>query len=127
MAAVGTVTVTKTRLNAHFEQVSIAWTCDASGNVSGNAFAVGVAALWQAKFIPGSGGTQPTNLYDVTVNDANGCDMAAGKGANLSNATASIGVQSGPLSIVSGTLDLVVANAGNAKQGTVVLLVGPIT
>jgi hypothetical protein len=124
MAAVGTVVVTVTRLQKNLEQISIAWTCDASGNVSGNPFSVGAGPIQQAKFVPGSGGTQPTNLYDVTLVDTDGCDVIVGKGANLSNTAASLGVQNAPLSwFAGGNLDLVVANAGNAKTGTVAIII----
>ncbi len=105
--------------------MSIAWTSSAGGAVSGNPFAIGAGKIQQVAFIPNLAGTQPTDLYDVTMVDGNGGgDYLAGKGANLSNAAASIGVQAAPLSWpMGGTLDLVVANAGNAKTGTVVILV----
>ena len=126
MAAAGSVVVTRTTLSPRLELLKLAWTSDASGNVSGNPFAVGSGALQQIKFVPGSGGTQPTNLYDVTCVDTDSCDVLAGQGANLSNAAASIKVQNAPWAwLAAGNLDLVVANAGNAKTGIVYLYLTP--
>jgi hypothetical protein len=76
------------------------------------------------KFIPGAGAVQPTAAYDVVVNDEDSCDVTIGKGANLSNSAASLGVQNAPLSWLSGQqLDVVVSAAGNSKQGTVILII----
>jgi hypothetical protein len=80
--------------------------------------------------VPDGGGTQPSDLYDVTLVDTNAIDVIAGVGANLSNATSTLKVPSfGTTTLYryyhDGTqqLDLVVANAGAAKGGTVVLWV----
>jgi hypothetical protein len=101
---------------------SLAWLCDAAGAVSGNPQTFRVGQLTQIKFIPDGGGTAPTALYDVTLVDANGVDYLGGTGANLS-ATVSTQVRvAAPLLYDgTGTLDLVVANAGISKGGTVQL------
>lgn len=100
------------------------WTSAGDGTVSGNSFAVGGGPLWQVEFIPGKYNNVPTNAYDVVINDRFGADMAIGKGANLSNLTAFLGVQNAPLSwLAGGTLDVVVANAGASKKGSVILIV----
>lgn len=44
--------------------------------------------------VPDSGGTQPTNAFDVVINDEDGYDILAGQGANLSNAAATTVVAS---------------------------------
>ena len=125
-----TETTTRRPLATAIRKVSLAWTSDASGDASITTIKqagilVGVA------FVPGSGGSQPTNLYDVTLTDDNGVDILSGQGANLSNATATRvcpgvpfkdGTTTGTAPIpLDDTLDLVVAAAGNAKSGTVVL------
>jgi len=125
--AVGTV-VTTTREQGsaanHIKRFSVAWTSTAGGAVSANTFEVPAGRLLSVRFIPGSGGTQPTDLYDVTLVDTDSVDLLAGVGANLSNATSSI-YQWDPPYFQDGSrvLDVVVANAGAAKTGTVVLLV----
>jgi hypothetical protein len=84
------------------------------------------------EFIPGSGATQPDNLYDVDMIDANGISMfdnGAGTtiGANLSNAVGAVGL---PLFGQTGTtphrrwhsggaVQLLVAGAGDTNSGIV--------
>lgn len=140
LGAAGTVTVTKTApgcdaaidvdqltnltCSGGIVKYTIAWTSTAGGAVSGNSFAVRRGYLVGVKFVPASGGTQPSDLYDVTLVDTDGIDLLDGTGANVSN------VASGRLSFdpalvhdATQSLDLVVANAGAAKQGTVILWV----
>lgn len=105
---------------------TIVWTSDASGVVSANTFDVRYGELRQVKFIPGAGGVAPTALYDVTVTDPDGVDILAGSGADLSATAAAIvipHVNSDRLYLEAQTLTPVVANAGNAKSGTIILLI----
>lgn len=113
--------------NGYVHKYSAAWISDASGIVSDNSFRVKSGFIEMVKFVPGSGGSQPTDLYDVTVLDADGVDVIRGAGANLSNAAASAAT---PITSVAlryfveaGALTLTVTNAGNAKSGTVILYV----
>jgi hypothetical protein len=87
--------------------------------------------LVRVAFIPDSGGTQPTDLYDVTLNDEDGLDTLAGQGANLSNSTKSNVIPGVPLKdgtttsvgpmVVNGPLSLSVSGAGSGKGGQVIL------
>lgn len=121
----GTLTVTRNERTVR--QVRLAWTSDAAGAVSGTTVDA-VGEIHRVTFVPGTGGSQPTDLYDATLLDEDGLDVLAGKGANLSNATKTqicpfIGdgtVTDKPVA-VCGTLELQVAAAGNVKSGTVVL------
>lgn len=124
--AVGTVTVTPSSAGlSNLRKYAIAWTSTAGGAVSANTFTLPAGVLVSIRFVPDSGGTQPSNLYDVTLVDAAGADILGGTGANLSNATASI-QQWDPRFVYTGQpLDLVIANAGNAKAGTVEILLDP--
>lgn len=122
----GSIVVTASKVG-EFTKYSVAWTSDGSGNVSANSFSVKTGELSQATFIPGSGGTQPTDAYDMTIADVNGVDILGGGGANLSNATpTSVAC---PISTYfrrhfeEGTLTPLISNAGSAKTGTIVLLV----
>jgi len=82
-------------------------------------------------FMPNTGTTQPTSLYDVTLLDENGLDLLQGQGADLSNSANSsvvpgISITDGTTTgvrevIVDGTMELRVANAGAAKTGTVIV------
>lgn len=119
----GSITVTSSNLGGGITKYSIAWVSDASGVVSVNAVAVRRGRLIQIKYIPDAGGTQPSDLYDLTLPDANGVDVLAGDGANLSNATSKITVPTAPILLEAGNLIPTNANAGNAKGGTLVLFV----
>lgn len=100
----------------------VVWTSDASGDVSGSTVSVDFGTLLRVTFVPGSGGVQPSDLHDITLLDAYGIDLLLGQGANLSS-SAPAAIQPG-LIVEPGNLQLVVANAGNAKSGTVTLLIG---
>lgn len=129
----GTLVVTTSQVASGITKYSCAWTSTAGGAVSGNLFDLARGCIFQVKFIPGSGGTQPTNNYTVALNDTDGVDFFAGigQGTNLSNATSKIAVPyfglaasqvfSLPFNDGSEQFDLVVAAAGNAKTGTVII------
>ena len=117
----GTIVVTTSDAGQGVSKYSIAWTSDASGNVSGNTVDLRRGHLIQAKFIPG--GTTPTDLYDVTLLDSDSVDLLAGAGADRAAAAASIVVPTKPTFLEAQTVTPTVANAGNAKTGTIVLYV----
>jgi hypothetical protein len=127
----GSIVVTSADLGGGVAKYSVAWTSDAAGAVSGNSFNVKRGRILQAKFVPGSGGTQPTDLYDVTLLDADSVDLLNGMGANRSNAASSIlpALSGGGETMTQiaffegGAVTPVVAGAGNAKTGTLILIV----
>ena len=102
--------------------ISIPWTSD-----SGGAATVAIAAFrgYIRRFVtdPAAAGDAPTDNYDITITDANGADVLAGTGADRDTAN-SESVTPAQAILVDGALSLVVANAGNAKSGTVVLYIG---
>lgn len=101
---------------------AVAWTSDyVRGSIERVVFAPGPAPY-------------PTNLYDVTLKDANGFDVLAGLGQNLSSNTASQVVPAlasgvAPMTtsacpfVVNDRLILGVTNADFGKQGRVILYV----
>ena len=110
------------------KKVVLDWLSDASGDCTGNTVALSGQIL-RVVFVPDSGGTAPTNLYDVVLNDADSLDVLAGLGANLSNTTSTQVVpvvtngtagNMAPMA-VDGILSLAVSNGGNAKGGQVIL------
>lgn len=127
IVAAGTATRTSQPVRSQgerFTRYTVAWTSSSGGAVSANTFTVLPGRIVSVRFVPGTSGTQPTDLYDVTLVDTSGADVIFGAGANLSNATASV-VRLSPSYFQDGTrvLDLVVANAGDSKTGTVEVLV----
>lgn len=133
MAVAGSIVVTTSDLGGGYTRYSVAWLSSAGGAVTENSFDVKRGNLRQVKFFPNAGGTQPTDLYDLTLPDADGFDVLAGVGANLSNATAKVSVplfgdgttSFQPFFHAGGPLTPTIAAAGNAKRGTIVLIVGP--
>lgn len=129
----GAITFTSSRMSRDVKKYSFAWTSDAAGAVSGIPQTLPAGSIVAVEFVPGAGGVQPTDLYDITLTDADGINViddgtgAASIGANLSNANSSHKVPfvgGGAVTYVrrwlhGGAYTLVVANAGNAKSGTV--------
>lgn len=122
--AVGTVVMTSSSVGGGVARYAFAWTSTAGGAVSGNAQEIVRGRLIAIQFVPAAGGTQPSDLYDVTLLNEQSVDLLNSQGANLSNATGLI-LQFDPPLIhdADNDLDLVVANAGAAKTGTVYLWV----
>jgi len=126
----GTLTVTTDTIGGapgtlKFTRYTCAWVATAGGAVSGNAFAIVPGAIVSMRFTPGSGGDQPTNLYDVTIPETGGlADLSEGGGTDCVN-TGDVLKKLNPPTWQDGsrTIDVVVANAGNAKKGTVTILV----
>jgi hypothetical protein len=67
----------------------------------------------------------PTDLYDVTLVDNYGLDVADGNLANRGNTAAEVVVYASPIPINS-ELTLTIANAGNAKDGRMILHMGAV-
>ena len=133
LQAVGTVVVTTADVGGGITKITVAWTSTAGGAVSANAFAVPRGELLQVTFVPGTGGTVPTDLYDVTIVDLNAVDVATGNGTDCSSTVTRVRVPlTGNAAALthrifldgSSTLDVVVAAAGASKTGTVILLIG---
>lgn len=124
----GSITTSAVDVGGGTTKYTVAWVSDSSGNVSANPFDVGRGRLCQVKFIPGSGAAQPTDQYDVVMNDSDGVDVFQGAGANLSN---SVGAYKSPTSgnsplfLEPQTLTPVISNAGNAKSGTIIVYMWP--
>ena len=111
-------------------QELFAWTSSGGngGAVSGNAFAMKGSEIVRVKYIPGIGGDQPSDAYDVTLVDEDSIDLLGGTGSNMSQTTATIAVPAvstyfWPVVDPSQDVDLVAANAGDTKKGTVEVLV----
>ncbi len=119
----GLITVTTSDLGGAVTEYSIAWLSSAGGAVSGNTVDLKRGSLLRVSFVPDGGGTQPTDLYDVTILDADGIDILLGGGGDLSNSAAS--AFQPETTVVPGTFTPTITNAGDAKGGKIVLVVGP--
>lgn len=112
---------------------TLAWVSHTDGVVDLDTDQAVTGELLRVVFIPGSGGTQPTDAYDVLLKDTHGVDVLAGQGANLSNTTTThvcpgVALKDGTTTSVrpvflAGVLNLEVSNAGSGKSGQLVLYV----
>lgn len=122
MAAVGTNTIVYDEVGT-IQVIEMDWLSDASGDVSGTYTVKANGIIEKVLFISDTGGTAPTDLYDVTLLDENSDDVLEGGGANIAIAStpeAKVPVIGTYFKVaVNGKLQLVVANAGNAKGGEV--------
>lgn len=128
----GAVLLSPIKKDSMVTQYQFTWISDASGNVSGSTFQVKMGTIIAVEFIPGTGLTQPDDLYDVDMVDAEGTsvfDDGAGTsiGANLSNLVSQHKVPLVGLVGVTiyrrwhhgGTLELRATNAGDTNSGVV--------
>lgn len=117
--AAGSITFTEQTFSS-VKLVTFAWTSDASGNVNGNATVkLYDGVVIACATVPSGGGTAPT-AYTLQIQDGNGVDVLAQAGTARST-TAQETLKAPLGAVASSTLTLVIASAGNAKQGTVYL------
>ncbi len=122
MGVTGTIAVT-TSEDGPLSKYSCAWTSAAGGTVTECGVTLKAGQLVQVIMTPGA--TTPTDDYDVTLLTEDGeDDLLGGGGTDCSNTlTKVVGLGPGagdlPIWIPSGTYWPTVANAGNAKTGTI--------
>lgn len=122
----GTVVTTEETFN-RIQKITFDWLSSAGGAADAVTTNYYTGEILRYVEVPDSGGTQPTNAYDVAVTDDDGVDVLAGLGADLSNAAASQFVAGSlgiPLGVVANAqLTLAVTGAGNAKGGQTILYI----
>ena len=116
MAGSATVTRHGSGVKVH----TVAWTSDASGNC--DAGVVHIDGQLQRVVTDPSGTAAPTDDYDITLVDEDGYDIAGGQLANRDTANTETVVLTAAL-LHYGNVTVTVANAGNAKSGTIKLYV----
>jgi hypothetical protein len=111
---------------------TIAWVADIDGSVTGS-WPMQAGFCWLAEHCPVSDpDAQYAELYNMTIsNDADGADILAGTGVNISNAgpsfatpMAGAGAHPNQPVRVTGTVIMNVTGAGKGGAGTVTLFVG---
>ena len=99
---------------------SIASHTDGSaGDTTKNAFS---GEVLRFVAVPGTGGDQPTNAFDIEIQDADGYDILAGQGANLSNASSTTIVASMGC-MANDTMTLAATNMGDTKKADIIVYV----
>lgn len=124
----GTVVQTHQR-HRTIKTIRFAWTSTAGGAAEDQTDVLVSGRILRVCFIPGAGASQPTDNYDITIEDSDGIDALQGLGANLGNINATdvfpaltngTNGNSTPV-VVDSKLTLVVINAGNANSGETVI------
>ena len=112
MAAV----VTKTEeIYGTVKKVKFAITSHTDGTAASETTSAYSGEVLRVVVIPASGGDQPTDLFDVEVQDEDGYDIVAGQGANLSNA-ATTTIVSSLGAIANDKMTVSATNMGNTKN-----------
>jgi hypothetical protein len=115
------VTITEERVGTvkkiKFEIVSAA-----DGSASGTTTYAYDGAVLRFVTVPDGGATQPTDNFDIVLNDADGYDILAGQGANRSNAAASTVVASMG-AVATDKISLAASNMGDSKGATLYLYI----
>ena len=118
------VTITQDSVFYQIQKISWDWLSASDGTVSSAAFGAYMGKIVKAILASDSGGTAPTNLYDVTIEDEDGYDVLSGEGADVTSAATVYLVDPNKcLWVRSNSLTLKVANAGDAKGGLVTLYI----
>lgn len=108
----------------------IALLSDSSGNCTGTTSRI-TGTILRVQWVPDSGGTKPSDNFDVTVSDEGGTDILGGQGANM-DADAPFDMCPGqpftdgtttsvaPITI-NDTLSVSASNMGSAKGAKIIL------
>ena len=117
----GTVTTSETR-HTSVKKIKFEWVSSAGGAADATSTYFYDGLIERIVQIPDSGGTIPTDLYDVVVNDADGTDILHGLGANLTNAAVTLKSSADGLgAVVESQLTIAVTNAGDSKGGKTII------
>lgn len=118
----GSATFTE-RMLGSVKLCKIAWTSDASGDVSGHTSSqVYDGRVIYAATIPDPTHA-PTTLYDIVVNDDQGVDICDGALIDRSATDAEYINEPALGAVAYSKLTPIVENAGNAKKGTIYLYI----
>lgn len=119
--AAGTVAVTEENWGS-VKKIKFVWTAGTDGDAgtaSGSTTTTYEGKLIQATTVPGTGGTQPDDNYDVTLTDADSVDLLAGNGANRDETNTEHITLTNLGAVKADALTLSVSGAGASNTGTV--------
>ncbi len=125
MADKGTVTVTE-EIFGTVKKIKFQWTSgiDADAGLAtkttNNAYSGEIIRLVT---IPGTDANAPTDNYDLVINDEDSTDVLMGAGANRDTLNIEQVLASSLGCVANDKLSLSISNAGNVKQGTVIVYI----
>jgi hypothetical protein len=96
------------------KKLKITVTSAADGTATGTSKSSYSGEVLRFVTVPASDGTQPSDDFDVVLDDEDGYDILAGNGANLSNAAATT-VVSGMGAIANDKITFDASNMGDSK------------
>ncbi len=118
---------TATRSETTFSSVKkIVWTWTSGDGAEGGTVTSTTTASFDGKVIgltTDPGATAPTDNYDVVINDAAGHDVLLGAGANRDTANTEHVAEASLGAVAASRLTLSITNAGDAKEGVVILYI----
>jgi len=115
----GTLTTTEETFGS-VKKIKFEWVADGSGDVSGtDTTAVFSGEIMRLVTVPGTGGTQPDDNYNVVINDADSTDVLMGAGATRDETNTEQVLASSLGIVANDKLSLVIDSAGAANTGTV--------
>ncbi len=113
--------------------ITLEWTAASDGSFDGFLTQPLRGMLLRVVFVPGSGGDQPDDNYDLTLEDESGLDVLRAQGVNLDEATTThvcpgVRMTEGTYTslipvMIDGTLELHGSGCGDSNKGTVVLYI----
>lgn len=105
------------------KKIAFSWTTAADGTATGTTTNAYVGEVIRLVTVPGTAGSQPTDQYDIVINDEDTTDVLMGAGANRSNASTEQVLASSLGCVANDKLTLEITNAGDTKSGTVYLYI----
>lgn len=112
----GTITVAETT-HRSIKEIVFSWLSHTDGVASATATTNSYSGVIE-KVVCEPGATTPSDLYDVTLSDADSLDLLAGQGVDCPNG-ANLVVTGGMIPVVESTISLTIAGGGSAKNGKV--------
>jgi hypothetical protein len=118
--AAGTVTTAEIT-SASTKKITFTWTSAVGGAADATTTAAFDGKLVGLTTDPGA--TAPTDNYDVAITDADGHDVLLGAGTDRDTANTEHVAEASLGAVARSRLTLAITNAGDAKQGVVVIYI----
>lgn len=104
--------------------IKAVWTADdGTGAVSGTTDESFTGKILGLTTVPGTGGTEPDDNYDVAANDNNSIDVLMGGGADRDEADTEHVLSTSLGAVVASQLTIAITNAGNSNTGEVYIFI----
>lgn len=124
MAGSAMVFTNITHIGASVKLIKAVWTADdGTAAVSGTTDEFFNGKILGLTTVPGTGGTQPDDNYDVAANDNNSIDVLMSGGANRDETNTEHVLSASLGAVVASQLTIAITNAGNSNTGEVYIFI----